>query len=295
MSGGVDSAVAALLSARGGRRRGRGDARAVGRPDERRRALAAARPQAVRGARALAHGMGLPHLTLDLRDEFRAGVVDAVPRRARRGPARRTRACAATATCASTRCSRSPTALGADDARHRPLRARRPTTARAAAARRRRPGQGPELHARRAGAGRRWRGCASRSGELTQAARCASSRRARPGCRSRDKPDSPGPLLPRRHRPRRASSPATAALGERARARSSTGAAACSAATAASTRFTVGQRRGLGVGGGEPLYVLATDAAHQPRHRRPARGSCVARTSRSRGARCTATAPASTA
>jgi tRNA-specific 2-thiouridylase len=31
--------------------------------------------QAVRGARALAHGMGIPHLTLDLREEFRAGVV----------------------------------------------------------------------------------------------------------------------------------------------------------------------------------------------------------------------------
>ena len=28
------------------------------------------------GARALAHGMGIPHLTLDLRDEFRAAVVD---------------------------------------------------------------------------------------------------------------------------------------------------------------------------------------------------------------------------
>jgi tRNA-specific 2-thiouridylase len=33
-------------------------------------------PQAVTGARALAHGMGLPHITLDLRDEFRRQVVD---------------------------------------------------------------------------------------------------------------------------------------------------------------------------------------------------------------------------
>src|SRR5438309_2064694 len=31
---------------------------------------------AVRHARALAHRMGLAHLTLDLREEFRAGVVD---------------------------------------------------------------------------------------------------------------------------------------------------------------------------------------------------------------------------
>src|ERR671923_2442521 len=33
-------------------------------------------PQAVTGARDLAHGMGLPHVTLDLRDRFRAEVVD---------------------------------------------------------------------------------------------------------------------------------------------------------------------------------------------------------------------------
>ena len=33
-------------------------------------------PSAVLGARALAHSMGLPHFTLDLRDDFRAGVVD---------------------------------------------------------------------------------------------------------------------------------------------------------------------------------------------------------------------------
>ncbi len=33
-------------------------------------------PQAVLGARALAHGMGVPHVTLDLRERFRAAVVD---------------------------------------------------------------------------------------------------------------------------------------------------------------------------------------------------------------------------
>jgi tRNA-specific 2-thiouridylase len=33
-------------------------------------------PQAVTGARDLAHGMGIPHVTLDLRDRFRAEVVD---------------------------------------------------------------------------------------------------------------------------------------------------------------------------------------------------------------------------
>jgi tRNA-specific 2-thiouridylase len=33
-------------------------------------------PHAVRGARALAHRMGIPHVTLDLRERFRAAVVD---------------------------------------------------------------------------------------------------------------------------------------------------------------------------------------------------------------------------
>jgi len=33
-------------------------------------------PQAVTGARALAHRMGIPHITLDLREEFRREVVD---------------------------------------------------------------------------------------------------------------------------------------------------------------------------------------------------------------------------
>ena len=32
--------------------------------------------QAVRGARALAHELGMPHFSIDLRAEFRAGVVD---------------------------------------------------------------------------------------------------------------------------------------------------------------------------------------------------------------------------
>ncbi len=74
MSGGVDSAVAALLCARAGEEvvavtlelwaDEAGDAE---------RSCCSA--SAVGGARALAHSLGLPHITLDLRDEFRAGVV----------------------------------------------------------------------------------------------------------------------------------------------------------------------------------------------------------------------------
>src|SRR5438874_3812175 len=74
LSGGVDSAVAALLEFRGGQ-----DVTAVtlelwaDPANDGERSCCSA--NAVRGARALAHRMGIPHATLDLRDEFRAGVV----------------------------------------------------------------------------------------------------------------------------------------------------------------------------------------------------------------------------
>ena len=75
LSGGVDSAVAALLCARSGSevvavtlklwadQEGDGE-------------RSCCSPQAVLGARALAHSMGMPHLTLDLEDRFRTAVVD---------------------------------------------------------------------------------------------------------------------------------------------------------------------------------------------------------------------------
>jgi len=79
MSGGVDSAVAALLE----RERGAevvavtlklwSDERTDG-------ARACCSPQAVIGARALAHDLGLPHLTLDLEPLFRSSVVDSFVR-----------------------------------------------------------------------------------------------------------------------------------------------------------------------------------------------------------------------
>jgi tRNA-specific 2-thiouridylase len=75
MSGGVDSAVAAHLE----RERGAdvvavtvklwADRRTDG-------ARSCCSPEAVVGARALAHSMGLPHLTMDLEEAFRAGVVE---------------------------------------------------------------------------------------------------------------------------------------------------------------------------------------------------------------------------
>jgi tRNA-specific 2-thiouridylase len=76
MSGGVDSAVAALVCARYDKREVVAvtlELWADAANDGERSCCSA---QAVRGARALAHRMGLPHLTLDLREEFRAGVVE---------------------------------------------------------------------------------------------------------------------------------------------------------------------------------------------------------------------------
>lgn len=76
MSGGVDSAVAALLCD------GDGESGAVAVTlelwadvdnDGERSCCSAA---AVRGARRLAHDLGMAHFTLDLREEFREGVVD---------------------------------------------------------------------------------------------------------------------------------------------------------------------------------------------------------------------------
>jgi tRNA-uridine 2-sulfurtransferase len=75
MSGGVDSAVAALLIAREGRE-------AVGvtlelwSDPENDGELSCCSAQAVRGARELAHRLGMSHLSIDLRAEFRAGVVE---------------------------------------------------------------------------------------------------------------------------------------------------------------------------------------------------------------------------
>jgi tRNA-uridine 2-sulfurtransferase len=75
MSGGVDSAVAALLTTRAGREAVAVTLELWADPDNdaERSCCSAA---AVRTARQLAHDMGLPHVTLDLREEFRAGVVE---------------------------------------------------------------------------------------------------------------------------------------------------------------------------------------------------------------------------
>jgi tRNA-specific 2-thiouridylase len=75
MSGGVDSAVAALLTARSGEEVVAVTLELWADPEnDGERSCCSA--QAVRGARALAHRLGVPHLSIDLREEFRAGVVE---------------------------------------------------------------------------------------------------------------------------------------------------------------------------------------------------------------------------
>jgi tRNA-uridine 2-sulfurtransferase len=74
MSGGVDSAVAALLE----RERGAdvlGVTLKLWADPETDGTKACCSPEAVLGARAVAHSLGIPHLTLDLEEEFRRRVV----------------------------------------------------------------------------------------------------------------------------------------------------------------------------------------------------------------------------
>src|SRR5690242_12896201 len=74
MSGGVDSAVAALLCSRAGETAT--VTLELWRDDEHDAQRSCCSATAVSQARALAHSMGLAHFTIDLRAEFRAGVVD---------------------------------------------------------------------------------------------------------------------------------------------------------------------------------------------------------------------------
>ena len=214
-------------------------------------------PQAVTGARALAHGMGLPHLTLDLRERFRAEVVDGFlagyaagrtpePLRAlqRRGALRRDaragrersapRGWRPATTRASPRDDDGPLVRQAVD----PLKDQSYMLARLE----------PALLER----------LAFPLGGADQARGARARPRRRPVGRRQAR--EPGPLL--RRRPRRTRLPAP----PRRRAARRRGRDRHARRHASLGRhdghhdFTVGQRRGIGVAAPEPLYVLAKDA-----------------------------------
>ena len=159
MSGGVDSAVAALLE----RERGAevlGVTLKLWADPETDGAKACCSPEAVLGARAVAHSIDIPHLTLDLEEDFRERVVGAFLSGYAEG--------ATPNPCIV--CNGEVRIAAMVDLAER-LGAERLITGHyarivddgvgAAARRRRRPRQGPELHARRRCLRRCWSGSAS--------------------------------------------------------------------------------------------------------------------------------------
>ena len=247
MSGGVDSAVAALLCGK--------DAMAVtlelwASPENDAEASCCS-ASAVRSARGLAHGMGLPHLTIDLRAEFRAGVVEPWLREHAAGltpnPCVRcngsVRLDAMLDLCARVGAERLATGHYARLTTDGLLRAAADPA----------KDQSYMLAALPAESARRMR---FPLGELTKPeVRALAEEAGLPVARRPDSQDlcflagtGKREFLARhgglRERPGRIVDGAGRTLGRHR------GHAA----------FTVGQRRGIGVGGGAPLYVLATDA-----------------------------------
>ena len=255
MSGGVDSAVAALLCAGSGEEPLAVTLELWSDPhnDGELRCCSA---QAVRGARALAHELGMPHLSIDLRAEFRAGVVDRwlADHAAGLTPNPCVRCNGNVRLDAmlelAERLGASTLATG-----HyaRVVEAQAP---RAAAAGRRRPRQGPELRALRARAG-----LARATALPARRAAQAAGTRARRSRRSRGRAAArlPGSLLPRRH-PQRAFLERHGGLGERPGPIVDLEGGVLGEHAGAHL-YTVGQRHGLGISAPEPLYVLATDAS----------------------------------
>ena len=225
-------------------------------------------PQAVLGARALAHSMGFPHLTLDLR-----------------GPLPRTPSSSdflaehdARPHAEPVRALQRPRALRRDAgaggahrrrrARHRPLRADRATTGRGRcwrAPRTPRKDQTYMLAGLRPAAARP-RPLPARRADQARGARARARGAAAGGREARE----PGPLLPRGHDPR-ALPRASRRPAATARATSSTARGRVLGRHAATGASRSGSARGLGVAAGEPLYVLVHRRGRQPGRRRPAR------------------------
>ena len=254
MSGGVDSAVAALLE----RERGAdvvGVTLKLWTDPETDGAKACCSPEAVLGARAVAHSIDVPHLTLDLEEEFRRRVVGSFlsgyaagatpnPCIVCNGEVRIAAMIDLAERLGATHLVTGHYARIVDD------------------------GDGPLLAAAADEAKDQSYMLAALPPELlakvalpAHRAEQAGGPRDRRPQRPLDRPEArePGPLLPRR--PGQGAVPATprrpaAARRGGPRRRGQVD----SAATTGHHNFTVGQRRGIGVSAPEALYVVATDA-----------------------------------
>ena len=113
MSGGVDSAVALTKAIGVGLSPVGMTLRLWVDPEAPHGERACCSPEAVRSARDTCHRLGVPHLAIDLRDEFRHAVVDDFVCGPRGRPGRRIRACAATARFGSRRSSAVADRIGA--------------------------------------------------------------------------------------------------------------------------------------------------------------------------------------
>ena len=274
MSGGVDSAVAALLvRARAAPRRSAVTLELWSDPEnDGERSCCSA--QAVRGARELAHGLGMPHLSIDLRAEFRAGVVD--PWLADHAAGLTPNPCV--------RCNGNVRLDAMLELAER-LGAQTLATGHyarvveRAAALRRCCGWRPTRARTRATCWRRSRpsrsrGCASRSGrcarpqvrELAERAGLAVARQARLA----------GSVLPRGHPPAAPSSSVTAASATRPGAIVDRDGTRARRARAAHTSSPSASATASASAAREPLYVLAHRRAREHGHGRPARRSCCA-------------------
>ena len=209
----------------------------------------AARPPRL-AARATCHALGLPHVTLDLREDFRRAVVAPFVGGYARGetpnPCVR---CNGSFRFAS--CSPSPAASAPPLATGHYARLVGTAAASSSPARPSRPRTSPTCSPPRPALLER-SGSPSESRARTRRAR----RPRRRACRRRSARE-PGGVFPRRRRlprlPRAARAPGARRRRRRrgrARARAHDG----------FWRFTAGQRRGLGVASGEPLTPLGADA-----------------------------------
>ena len=265
MSGGVDSAVAAHLCAHDGETMAVTLELWADPENDAERSCCSA--SAVAQARSLAHSMGLPHFTIDLRQEFRAGVVE--PFIAGYAAGETPNPCVG--------CNghvrldamlELADRLGCAAPGHRPLRPHRRARRRSrgpAAARRCRPRQGPDLHAGGAGAGVAGAD-ALPARRPAQAPGAGDRRRGRSAGRRQGR--LPGPVLPGRHLPGALPGAPRGARRPR-RADRRRGRRRARYTTSDSTASPSVSGAGSVSTPAEPLYVLDKDRRHRHGHRRP--------------------------